>query len=311
MRPYDGSMIELPARPEPAEAEAVLVRDLAEGEAAARTVAPILRHLLATDDGALFGEEVIARVRAMTADVATRLLDAGSDAPTVHPAEAVAEVTGALVDAPGFLVHLHSLAVEWQVTERLQVRVALDPVLPPIAHALMASPDPETAGLAMNLLASQARFTQAQRRMRLPLAELPADVLHEVLLAFGGAGQNDPGVAAIRAGYDEARSRLGLLSRLVAGMGPGVVAALSIEHAGVAMFLSALAQVSGDARERIVLALGEENGTRLALQLRAAGLKPAAIEAQFVALQAGREAPEAIALLSPDRAAAILASGMA
>jgi hypothetical protein len=36
----------------------------------------------------------------------------------------------------------------------------------------------------MNLLAAQARFGQAQRRMRLPLAELPGDLLHGALIAM-------------------------------------------------------------------------------------------------------------------------------
>jgi hypothetical protein len=43
-------------------------------------------------------------------------------------------------------------------------------VLSPLLQALVASSDETTAALAMKFLAAQARFGQAQRRMRLALA---------------------------------------------------------------------------------------------------------------------------------------------
>jgi hypothetical protein len=92
--------------------------------------------------------------------------------------------------------------------------------------------------------------------MQLPLGELPAELLHGVLVALHVAAEDD-GEAASRASmsaqnYDEASTRLGLLARLVAAMGPGSVAALALAHGGVAMFASALA-LAGDGVRRSVL----------------------------------------------------------
>jgi hypothetical protein len=167
----------------------------------------------------------------------------------------------------------------------------------------------------MGLLASQARFVQAQRRMQLPLGELPGDLVHAAVLAMRGQAGNDEAAAAaeqaIRAGYDEGRSRLGLISRLITGMGGGATAALSITHAGTAMFISALALGSGQDRDMAVLATNEAQLARLALALRAAGLRQQAIEEQFVSLHPEVALPPGFEQLGSDHAAALLARSAA
>jgi hypothetical protein len=90
-------------------------------------------------------------------------------------------------------------------------------------------------------------------------------------------------------------------------MGAGAPAALGIGHAGVALFLSALALASRQDREQVVMATSEGQMARLALSLRAAGIKATAIEEQFIALHPDAEMPAGFGLLSTDRAAAILA----
>jgi hypothetical protein len=167
----------------------------------------------------------------------------------------------------------------------------------------------------MKFLAAQARFGQAQRRMRLPLTELPGDLLHAALVALRGVvGADAPAddhaaaaEAAIRARFDESLSRLGLLARLVTGMGAGVVAALSLHHAGAALFLSALALASRQDRDLATIATSETQRTRLILALAATGLKPSAIEEQLLALDPDAALPEGIERLTADRAAALLA----
>jgi hypothetical protein len=112
---------------------------------------------------------------------------------------------------------------------------------------------------------------------------------------------------AIRGAYDESRSRLGLISRIVMDMGGGAVAALSVTHAGVAIFLSALAIGSGQDRDVVALSTNEAQAARLLLGLRASGLKPEAVEEQFLALHADIPPPEGHERLGADRAAALLA----
>jgi hypothetical protein len=318
---YGDTMIDTAVSPVSDESVENILRDeLAQGDAAIGTMGPILRHLLANDDHSVFSDEIIARVRGMFADVSRQLLDAiatasGNDEDHKHDRALQEALAASLSASPAFLGHAHALALEWQLTERLHARLALDPVLSPLLQALIASPDAVTAQAAMALLASQARFVQSQRRMRLPLTELPGDLLHGALLSMRAIVGDDPEAdataakaeSAVRMSFDESRSRAGLIARLVTGMGGGAVAALSVGHAGVAMFLSAMAFASGQDRDLAVLATNEGQLARLALALRAAGMKPAAIEEQFLALHPEIALPDGFESLGADRAAAILA----
>lgn len=304
-----------PVRPDPS-VEDVLRDELTQGDAVIGTIAPILRHLLANDDHSLFNDEVVARVRGMVDHVARQMLDAvedvqGTAARHDHDDALVAAVIAGLVERSALLGHVHAQALELQLTERLHARIALDPVLSPLLQALVASPDAATAASAVALLAAQARYVQAQRRMQLPLAELPADLFHAVLQALR-ALEADADVLVqaertLRAGYDEGRSRLGLMSRLVLGMGGGATAALDVGHAGVGLFLTALSLGAGQDRDLTALAAHEGQLARLALALRAAGVRPEAVEAQFLAIHPDVSLPEGFETLGADRAAALLA----
>jgi hypothetical protein len=300
--------------------ETVLRDELAHSDALIGTIAPVLRHLLANDEHSVFSDETIARVRGMMEHVACQLLDArcevaGQSENREHSRVAIEELKDSFVAYPPFLAHAHALAMEWQLTERLHARLALDPVLSPLLQALIASTEGSVATNAMALLAAQARFAQAQRRMELPLAELPGDLLHAALLALRNqAGEEEAAQVhaaeaerRIRGRYDESRSRLGLIARIVTGMGGGAGVALSVTHGGVAIFISALALASRQDRDMAVLATNEGQLARLGLALRASGLKPEMVEEQFVSLHPDVTLPEGFVQLGPDRAAALLA----
>ncbi len=300
--------------------EDALGAELARGDAQIGTILPILRHLLTAEEHSVFSDEIMARLRGSLVDVALQLLDeqaahmGGADRSN-HPSQRVEAIVASLAEDSGFLSHCHALALEWQLTERLQSRLSLDPVLSPLMQALIASNDAPTAATAMALLAAQARFAQTQRRMRLSLDELPGDLLHVALVILrrhaGADGHSQDaaarGEAALRARYDEGRSRLGLIARLVAAMGGGATAALSVSHAGVAIFLSALAMASGQDRDLAILATTEGQQARLALTLRAAGLRPHAIEEQFLCLHPDAAPDAGIGGVGVDHAAALLA----
>ncbi|MBS0482308.1 MAG: hypothetical protein JSR96_09170 [Proteobacteria bacterium] len=300
--------------------EVVLRDELAHGDFAIASYGPVLRHLLANDEQSVFSDEIVARVRGMMADLARQLLDqvvapGGAGEPADHSPEQIDSLVASLVTHPALLAHCHALALEWQLADRLQARLSLDPVLSPLLQALIASSDPATAAASMALLAAQARFVQAQRRMKLPLTELPGDLLHFSLVALRthaaengiGDAQAQIAEAAVRAKYDEGRSRIGIIARLVTAMGGGATAALSVTHAGVAMFLSALALASSQDRDLVVLATGDGQLARLALSLRAAGLKASTVEEQFVSLHPDVALPGGFDQLGADRAAALLA----
>ena len=173
----------------------------------------------------------------------------------------------------------------------------------------------------MRWLAAQARFCQNQRRMQLPLAELPPDVLHAALIVARTqraveaadtpaepARHADDHEAAIRTAYDESATREGLATRLVAGMGGGLTAGLALTHAGFALFASALAQATGQHRDLIVQTLQPGLGLRAALTLRAAGVRHEDIAPILFALNADAGLPGGFAAMAPEHAAALLAS---
>jgi len=303
-----------PVRIEPS-VDDILRQELAQGDAVIGTIAPILRHLLANDDQSLFNDEIVARVRGMIDHIARQVLDAVEDAQGLarreHAVETIAHVVSALVEQAALLSHVHALALEFQLAERLQARIALDPVLSPLLQALIASPDSATAASAMTLLTAQARFIQSQRRMQLSLGDLPADLFHGVLLVLRSVeAEGDVLVKAeakLRGGFDEGRSRLGLMSRLVIGMGGGATAALAIGHAGVGLFLTAVSLGAGQDRDVTALAAHEGQLARLALALRASGMRPEGVEEQFLAIHPDISLPEGFSALGADRAAALLA----
>ena len=295
------------------EVDRILTDELARSDRALRGVTPVLTHLLAGTEQTLVSDAIVARLRGMLSSLARQLLAAGSG--TRQPVEDRRKVdllSDRLAGDSAVLSYCYSLAMEAQMIERLEQRASVDPVLSPLMQELIASESPAIAELAMATLAAQSRFVQSQRRMDLTLAELPAECLHAVLKRWEDIGQGDASaptaISALKSGYDEGSSRVGLLARLVSGMRGGAVAALEIEHAGLSLFVTALAALSGQPRDLTVLACHSGQSARLALTLRAAGLGDAAISRQFDVLGASERLPADISLLSPDRARAMLRS---
>lgn len=261
------------------------------GDPALAAAAPVLRHLLVNDDRSLFSDEIVSRVRSMIAHVAAQLLFAQAEAAGVADSAAHIdthqdELAAALCADDALLLHVHARAVEGRVTEQLQRRSGIDPVLTPLVHDFVASEDAETASRAMSLLAAQTRFMQHYRRMELPLRELPGELFHTALLVFRSYGEADENSDEVehrlRQGYDEATGRLALLTRLA--MAAEGVAVLKLDHAGVALFVSALAQAVDQPRDLTVLALTEGELPRLVARLRAAGLSPEELQVQLLHL---------------------------
>lgn len=297
---------------------AALRDELSRGNAMLARVAPILAHLLATPDHSLFSDELVARIRGMCHDMAWQILRAQAEATGEKGRDAFADRHGEdlaeqFFSSPAILSHCHALALEWQLSTRMEQQYGIDPVLSPLLQDQIASSDSSQASAAMAALATQARFAQSQRRMELPLAELPGDLFHELLLgwrAYNGQRRSDAMIRAeakLRNGYDESANRLALLARLVSGMGEGARAALDIGHAGVALFLSALSARSGQSRCKAVLSTNEKQVLRLALGLRASGLERADIESQVLRLHPQADPPRAIGEVSPSDAAQLLA----
>lgn len=291
--------------------EMVLRDELARENRALGAVVPVLRHLLASEGEGLVTDAILARVRGMLSDLAGQLLILREGR---GPGDAMAEARDVLCEQlagdPALLSLCHALAAEAQLAERLLRRRGIDPVLSPLLQELIASDDPPIAELAMNVLAAHSRFIQAQHRMALPLTELPAELFHALLTRFAPQGGN-AATARLQADYDEGASRLGLLARLVSAMRRGAVAALSLDHAGPALFASALAALGRLPREQAVMACHEQQGARLALALRAAGLGGEAIERQFLLVDPAARLPRELEEIMPDRARTLLGADQA
>ena len=291
--------------------EAILRDGAARELRALSAVVPVLRHLLGAEARGLVSDALLARVRGMIVDLSAQLLAArsGHDPASRSGSEDRAAVDGlaaTLFADERLLTHCHALAAESLIGERLQQRHGIDPVLTGLVQELIASQDSGVSALAMQTLAAQSRFVQSQRRMELPLGELPAELFHAVLACAQTATGEGAGLSRLQSGYDEAMSRLGLLARLVSAMRRGAVAALALDHAGIALFASALAAETRSARHHAVLACHEGQALRLALMLRTAGQAPAMIGRQLELVDPAASLPEILAALSPERAAALL-----
>ena len=295
--------------------EAILRDELARETRALAAVVPVLRHLLGTEAQSLLSDAILARVRGMMGDLAAQLLAimAGRDPATrrgaaADPAALDAMATRLTQDG-GLLAFCHTAAAEGLIAQRLHQRHAIDPVLSPLLQELIASEDPAIGSLAMSTLAAQSRFVQGQRRMEMPLGELPPEMFHRVMAIARSEGVDPAVLSHVIDGYDEAAGRIGLLARLVAAMRHGALAGLGLEHAGLALFSSALASATRQPRSLGVLACHEGQGMGLALRLRAAGLAPAVIERQLSMTDPAARLPRAFAEVSADGAAALLANG--
>jgi hypothetical protein len=279
---------------------------LAQGDRALGRIGPILGHLLTTRDQSLFSDELVARIRGMLTHLAWQILRIQAEATGVKGREEFAADHGEalsekLFATPSLVAHCHALALEWQLTSRLETDYGLDPVISPLLQTLIGHEDAPVASAAMASLAAQARFAQAQRRMELPLGELPGDLFHALLLAWRGYNGEDASDALIRAegrlraDFDEAAGRLSLLERVVTLLGKDSAAALTFDQAGIALFLSAVMLKSGQPRDIAAVSTHHSQMARLGIGLRAAGLRSQDIEAQLVRLHPDRDPPNGLA----------------
>ena len=302
--------------------ETVLRDELAREDRALCSVAPVLRHLLVSEGQSLVSDAIVARVRGMMGDLAAQLLAGakGRD-PALRGGGSIAlteidRMAEALVEDPALLGFCHALACEGQLLERLEHRASIDPVLSPLMQELIASEDPRVAELAMAVLTAQSRFLQTQRRMELPLGELPADILDQVLRGFGQVQRNANGdqlarLAGMRSDYDEAAGRIGLLSRLVAAMRRGAVACLMLDHAGLSLFASGLAGLARMRRDTALLSIQSGQGARLALAMRSAGASAATIKQAFLLAHPSGRLPRGLDTVPAEHARDLLAAGLA
>lgn len=294
--------------------ETVLRDELARADRALNGVAPVLGHVLAGPGHSMVNDAVVARVRGMLNDLAAQFVArlAVQNGETLADHASTDALSDQLAGDAPILATLHASAIEGLLTERLDQRSSVDPVLSPLLQELIASQDAATGETAMQALAAQSRFMQAQRRMQLPVLELSSETLERALRIWARATpvEHEPRVTQamreLKAEYDEAQTRTGLIARLVSSMRGGVVAALELEHAGLAIFVSALASKSGQSRERAILACHDDQAARLAVSLRAVGLDGEAIERQFVALDPAVRLPRGLEDISPDNARAML-----
>lgn len=269
-------------------------------------IGPVLRHLVARPDSGLFGEEIVARIRGMIESLATRLLRVAGE--RITDAQ-LPGLTARLCDHERLLAHAHALALEGQLTAGLAVR-GIDSSLPPLLQARMGTTRADGAAVAMAVLAAQTRFLRSQQRMELDYAELPGDLLHDVLriVADSTGGEGVTAVSAVQAGYDERKSRLALLAQVGLGLGDDFLASLDPTQAGLALFATALSLVTGQDRDRVIVAAARGQEARLLLLLAMAGLAPTAREATLYALHPDARPARAWLDVDGHRAAELLNS---
>lgn len=238
----------------------------------------ILGQAVLAGASSLFTDEVVARVAAMLRHHATRLLQLargeGSQA-------AVEALMAELVAQPGVVGHVHALALEFVMGERLKARVALDPVAPPLIARLLAGEVAPT-GHGWRVLAAQARFVEASRRMEVPPAEIGVELLPERNKAAGAATSPAFRLTAAPAGRD---NRQALLREAVRGWDGDRRELLDLARAGIGLFAAALANAVGVERDHVLLAAAGGEERLVAGLLEAAGLALPAVQRQLLCLR--------------------------
>lgn len=283
-------------RSQSAPVDAILKDDLARGNRALRSVAPVIAHFLEGDAPNLVSDAIVARLRGMLSHIGEQLVSQGElKNHEATDSNAKSQLIDRLIGDEMVIEHLFSLALEWEITRGLEERISLDPVLSPLMQELIASQSPVVAELAMASMAAQSRFCQSQQRMELPLGELPhlvfARVIEhwEVVVAEPGSSGETAHIAELKAMFDEGAGRIGLLARLASAMRGGAIAGLDLAHAGLALFVSAGATLAGHDRGLAVFSCHAGQSVRLGLMLKAGGLSTQSIKQQ-IALLGGTKA---------------------
>jgi len=292
--------------------ETILKDALARGDRALSGVTPVLSHLLANTGHSLVSDAIVARLRGMLSDISAQLLAASDNNNGPANDTALDRFSDELSENSAVLSHCYALAMEGYLSERLEQRALIDPVLTPLLQELIASDQPAVGELAMSSMAAQSRFVQNQRRMQMSLSELPAELFHAVLRRWERHCERyempapHAATQTLKRSFDEGTSRIGLFARLVSAMRGGAQVALDLEHAGLALFVSGLSTITRQPRELAILACHERQAARLSLTLRAAGLNETAIEKQFLVLEPTERMPLDLDDVSPQRAQALL-----
>ena len=300
-----------------ADKESAFLQALGSENRALSEAGPVLRYLVRADDSTLLNDEVVARVRGMLTNLARQFAQALVDerASSADFDALVEPLAAAFCDTPALLSHAHGLALEWLLAERMQARLDLDPVLPPLLQARIGTEDPLVSETARAMLAAQARFGQKMRRMELPLHELPGDLFHLALRTMRALAEERHETSSraasvengLRQNYEERETRLGLIERVLIALREDAGQALVLERAGVAIFLTTLAIGSGQSRDAAVFAMAAAQPLRLALLLTVCGLSPEARVAQVLSVHPEASLPEGLCSLHPEQAAQLLA----
>ncbi len=296
--------------------DVLLREELARGNRARASVAPVFAHFLDADGPSLFSDAIIASLRGQIDHLARQLLGQTIAGYTVEMPKSGAHqaLWDRLAGDASIIDHLYSVALEGLIAKNLELNAAIDPVLSPLLQELIASDNSAIAELAMSVLAAQSRFCLCQRRMEVPLGELPHEVFASALehvdaAAIEASAQVDTrGLAALKRDYDEGTNRIGLFARLASAMRGGAVAGLDLAHAGLALFASSSSALLSLEREHAVFACHEGQSVRLALMLKAAGLSEEAVERQIVLLGCTQPIPTGFGEMTQAHAQDVLAA---
>lgn len=266
------------------------VRELIAAATQGRSdLAQQLTLAIGMSDRCLFNDELIARSRGLLLHLAQQLAGAelAQDAGNA-PTNSTDAILAALMTEPRLLAYCHALCLEHQLTTRLAHEADLDPLLPRLLQEMIASVDETTSTAAASCLAAQMRHLGAMERMRLPLDELPADLLG-VALTIGRTVSANTDVAdaveqGVRTSYREEATRHALLKHLVNRPEYPDKRGWQLEKAGTGLFLAALAERAELEWVDAASLLSGDGQARLALEMLSSGCPRKALSRNLILL---------------------------
>jgi len=288
------------------QSEDLLRAELARGRRALAAVPTVISSLVNDASPALFSEEAVARTRGMMDSLAMQLArSCGGEEPD---RAALRSLAATLTGIEPLLTHCHAMALEGTLLVRLGAD-GIDPVLSPFLQQAISGAEPDFAAQAMRVLAAQGRFVQAWRRMELPLAELPADLLELASAAcekhVGERAPSAPQDGAEQA--DERQTRSEQIASLLLSGSDGLAHGLDPELAGVSLFVSAASLSTGIPRSTVIQTIAGGQETRLAMMLGACGVDSADRLDAIARFSPDAIRPTLAIDLSPQRARELLA----
>ena len=238
-----------------------------------RSTRSVVRHLTLAPGNLLCSDAVVAFIQGASLSMAVTILEqrvAQSQTSPVpdHTFVHASALSESMLRREKISCFLHAMALEGLITRRVAHQTQLDPVFSATLQSMSRDDDNRTANLATACRAAQSRFLREHGQQSFPLLEMPAELVHDILIDVRGygCGSAETEIARaelkLRADYVEANTRTALFDRLADERIIHTAPFPDVQEYGVALFLSTVARITNQTRLALIFALAQPASPR-------------------------------------------------